>query len=81
MIPGVQSATLSDTALIRGSMSNDYVTIPGYNSKNGQRPMTYMLRVGSGFLTTMEIPVRLGRDLGGRRDPDSDGLLSLNNDH
>jgi len=25
--------------------------------------MTYVLRVGSGFLTTMEIPVRLGRDL------------------
>lgn len=49
-------------------MSNDYVTIPGHTSKEGRQPMTYVLRVGSHFLTTMEIPMLMGRDLGSR-DP------------
>ncbi|PYT27491.1 MAG: hypothetical protein DMG57_18100, partial [Acidobacteria bacterium] len=66
IIPGVRAATLSDTALIRGSMSNDFVTVPGYTPKDGRQPMAYVLRVGSHFLTTMEIPVLLGRDLDAR---------------
>lgn len=66
IIPGVLSATLSDTALIRGSMSNDFVTIPGHTSKDGRQPMTYVLRVGGHFLTTMEIPMLMGRDLDSR---------------
>ena len=65
-IPGVRSATLSDTALIRGSMSNDYVTIPGRTSKGGKQQMTYLLRAGSHFLRAMEIPVLMGRDLDNR---------------
>jgi predicted permease len=66
VIPGVRSVTLSDTALIRGSYSNDSVAIPGYTSKDGRSPMTYVLRVGGHFLTTMGIPVLLGRDLDSR---------------
>ncbi|PYT20584.1 MAG: multidrug ABC transporter substrate-binding protein [Acidobacteria bacterium] len=61
-IPGVQSVTLSDFALISGSMSNTDVAVPGYLSKDGRRPMTYEMRVGSRFLATMGIPVLAGRD-------------------
>lgn len=64
-IPGVQSATVSDQALISGWMSNTYMTIPGYAAKSRQ-PMSYVLRVGSHFLTTMGIPVVAGRDLDNR---------------
>jgi len=66
-IPGVQAASLSDVALIRGSMSNALITIPGYTPKNGNPPAPYVLRVGDHFLTTMGIPLLLGRDLH-RRD-------------
>src|SRR5207244_11955366 len=38
-----------------------YTTL--FRSKDGRPPMTYILRVGSHFLTAMEIPVLLGRDL------------------
>jgi predicted permease len=62
-IPSVRAATLSNHALISGSMSDDGVTIPGYHAANGQQPETYLLRVGSHFLTSMEIPIVQGRDL------------------
>jgi predicted permease len=66
-IPGVQAASLSDIALIRGSMSNAFITIPGYTAKDGNPPAPYVLHVGDHFLTTMGIPLLLGRDLD-RRD-------------
>ena len=68
-VPGVRSATLSNHALISSSMSNDGIVIPGYKASGGQPPMTYLLRVDSHFLTTMEIPLVLGRDLSGRDGP------------
>jgi predicted permease len=65
-IPGVRSATLSNHALISSSMSNDGITIPGYKAGGGQPAMTYLMRVDSHFLATMQIPLVLGRDLSGR---------------
>jgi predicted permease len=66
-IPGVQSATLSDVALIQGSESDNFVTIPGHIPKDGRQPVSYIIRAGRSFLTTMGIPVLIGRDLD-RRD-------------
>ena len=66
VIPGVQSVTLSDAALIGNSYSSAGITVPGYTPNDGREPMTYLMRAGRHFLTTMGIPVLLGRDLDGR---------------
>ena len=68
-IPGVRAATLSDVALISNSSSNGDLTIPGYKTRNGRSPEAYMIDVGSHFLTTVGIPVLLGRDLDERDGP------------
>ena len=63
-IPGVRSVTLSDAALISGSANTNSITIPGYSARNGQSPTTWVMQVGSHFLTIMEIPILTGRDIG-----------------
>ena len=68
-IPGVRAVTLSQLALISESMSEGGLTIPGYKSRDGKTPVADQLMVGSGFLTTMGIPVLQGRDLDGRDGP------------
>jgi len=77
-IPGVRAATLSDVALISGSGSNGDLTIPGYRPKNGGTAMAYELRVGSHFLTTMKIPIVLGRDLDNRDGPKAPRVAVIN---
>lgn len=62
-IPGVRSVTLSDAALLSGSVNTNSITIPGYSARNGQTPTTYVMQVGSHFLTAMEIPILAGRDI------------------
>jgi predicted permease len=62
-IPGVQSVTLSDFALLAGFMSNSDVSIPGYVPKDGHDPLTYEMRAGNRFLSTLGIPLLAGRDL------------------
>jgi len=66
MIPGVQSATLSDFALISNSTSNSDITISGYVPKDGRPAHPLVLRVGDRFFSTMGIPIFLGRALGER---------------
>jgi predicted permease len=66
VIPGVQSATLSDYALISRSYSNIDMTISGYAPKDGKSPSPLVMRVGGRFFSTMGIPVLLGRGLDNR---------------
>ena len=44
-------------------MSSSDLTIPGYTPKSGQVPETYHMWVGRRFLTTMGIPILIGRDI------------------
>ena len=56
-IPGVRSASFSDIALVGGRMMTGV-------SVNGARPRTgLMVSVGSGFFTTMQVPILLGREI------------------
>ena len=77
-IPGVRSVTLSDVALIANNMNDGDVTIPGYKSRDGRAPMIDELVVGSRFLTTMGIPVLLGRDLDDRDGPKAPRVAVVN---
>jgi macrolide transport system ATP-binding/permease protein len=60
LIPGVRDVTLSNFALVSGSLNMTGVTLPGFTGKN---PGTSSLNVGPGFFTTMQIPILLGREV------------------
>lgn len=68
-IPGVQAVTLSSTALISDNMSNTLVHLSGEVVERDKERTAYDLRVGSGFLSVMGIPLVAGRDLGERDTP------------
>ncbi len=59
-IPGVRGVSTSNLALISGSESSTSVKIAGYTGKNRQVSFLY---VGPGFLSNMQIPVLLGREI------------------
>jgi macrolide transport system ATP-binding/permease protein len=75
-IPGVRSATSSDTPLVGGWSSSTGITVPGIaKPPEGQRgPNTAMARVGVTFFETMEIPILAGRALDQR---DVDGAQAV----
>jgi predicted permease len=57
-IPGVRGATLSDLRLVGGRM------MTGVSVGGGKGRASLVLSVGPDFLSTMQIPLRLGRELG-----------------
>jgi predicted permease len=67
-IPGVESAGMSQHGLIQGIVSSDNLYIPGRQIKPGDSE-TYILHCSDSFLTTMRIPLLLGRDLSASDGP------------
>jgi macrolide transport system ATP-binding/permease protein len=59
-IPGVRSVTSSNFPLVSGAAGTTGVKLSGFVGKN---PGSSVLYVGPGFLTTMEIPILLGRQI------------------
>jgi predicted permease len=66
-IPGVDSASLSATALVAGSSNTTRVIPQGSAASDGQAQRTWVLEVGHTFFETMRIPILYGRTLT-RRD-------------
>jgi macrolide transport system ATP-binding/permease protein len=62
-IPGVRAATLSSYALVSNSRSSTDVRIPGHSEKYSN---VSVLNIGADFFTTMQIPLRLGREIDDR---------------
>ena len=62
-IPGIRSASVSSYALVSGSRSGTDARIAGRSSEGDH---TDVLNVGSGFFTTMQIPILLGREIDDR---------------
>lgn len=62
-VPGVRSVSLSNFALLSGSMSSRGVTVPGAVIKTDQARGVPVLPVGPRFFSTMEIPIVLGREI------------------
>ncbi len=72
-LPGVDSATIMEVRIGSGGSDNDSVLVDGRNPVPG-RPFVGVRSnfVGSGFLYTLGIPLRLGRDIA-----ESDAATSL----
>jgi macrolide transport system ATP-binding/permease protein len=62
-IPGVRSAGLSQYPLAIGSINSRLVRIPGAAPTTGSKPETCYIPVNAEFLSTMQIPILLGRGL------------------
>jgi macrolide transport system ATP-binding/permease protein len=73
-IPGVHSATLSHNHLIGQGTSATRVTVSGIVPKDSSRILT----VGPGFFGTMQIPLRMGRDISDRDRPGAPMVAVVN---
>ena len=73
-IPGVHAATLSNNPLIGEGTSATGVSVSGITPKDSSRILT----VGPGFFATMQIPLRLGRDINDRDRPGSPMVAVVN---
>ena len=62
-IPGVRSASLSEAALMGQGTSFTSVTASGARAGASERRSAKILAVGAGFLSTMEVPILLGREI------------------
>lgn len=65
-IPGVQSATLSQDALVADNTSTTSFTTPGRGPRPGEADTAWINWVGDRFFETMGIPILYGRALGVR---------------
>jgi predicted permease len=63
-LPGVQSVSMSQHALISESYDSNDISIAGYKPKPQERMDVGVLRVGPKFFETMRIPILLGRSIG-----------------
>jgi predicted permease len=63
-VPGVRGVTLSNYTLVSGSLWNTDVTAPGQQA--GSPTSSAIMWVGPSFLSTMQIPILLGRDIDDR---------------
>src|SRR5205085_1508082 len=59
-LPGVRNVSFSNYALVSGARNATDAIVPGWS---GENPNTSVLNVGSGFFTTMGIPILLGREI------------------
>jgi macrolide transport system ATP-binding/permease protein len=59
-IPGVRGVSTSNLALISGSESSTSIKLAGYTGRNQQVSFLY---VGPGFLSNMQIPLVVGREI------------------
>jgi macrolide transport system ATP-binding/permease protein len=72
-IPGVRAASLSNHAVIGTGTSGTDVSVAG----SAPEPSS-ILTIGAGFFTTMEIPMRLGREIDERDRPGSPMVTVVN---
>jgi predicted permease len=76
-IPGVESVAMSQQGLMQDSEWDAGVYVPGLGTKRGQRN-SYMLFCSASFLSTLRIPMLLGRDLVPGDEPASGRVAVVN---
>ncbi|MGC1297002.1 MAG: ABC transporter permease [Alloacidobacterium sp.] len=60
-VPGINSITLADVALISNSVSNNDFAPDGLSQKSKEDSSAYTIAVGQSYFSTMGIPIRSGR--------------------
>ena len=77
-IPAVDDATFSQLGLLSGAMSNAPIEVEG-SARTRERPQdVYLDRVGTGYFTTLGIPIRMGRDIADYDRADSPKVCVVN---
>jgi predicted permease len=76
-IPGVWNVTFSTYPLAAGYWNDTSLNIPGLAKGAGEQPTTCRLGTDQSFLTTMQIPILLGRDIQ-ERDLESPRVAVVN---
>jgi predicted permease len=61
-MPGVQSVSLANITPLSGSRWNNFISVEGYQWKQGERNVVDFNAVGPRFFETLRIPIVLGRD-------------------
>src|SRR5260370_4334930 len=77
-LPGVRSATASMHLLLSGSSRGNTITVPGYVPTPREDMGVRVLPVGTDFLTTIGIPLLMGRDLTARDDEKAPKVSLIN---
>ncbi len=77
-LPGVRGATASMHLLLSGSARGETIRVPGYTQGQGENMSVRVLPVGTDFLTTMRIPLLIGRDLTAHDDEKSPKVGLIN---
>jgi predicted permease len=62
-IPGVQAVSFSQLGLFSGGQSTIAIEVEGYEWPSNTDRETSLDRVGADYMTTLGIPIRLGRDI------------------
>ena len=72
-IPGVRAASLSNHSLIGTGTSGTGISVSGAEPQSSS-----ILTIGTGFFTTMQIPILMGREIDERDRPDSPMVAVVN---
>src|SRR5208283_1344628 len=62
-VPGVQSAALSDIALLSGDNSTSSIHVDGYQPKPEEDMNPHFMQLSPGYFATLGTPLLLGRDV------------------
>ncbi len=77
-LPGVRSATASLHLLLTGGSRSNRISVPGYTPAPKEGMSVMVMPVGANFLSTMEIPLVMGRDLTARDDENAPKVALIN---
>ncbi len=75
-VPGVESVGMSEQGLMQNSERDSGIYVPGGHAKGEQS--CYLMYCSASFLSTMRIPVLLGRDLEARDERDAGQVAVVN---
>jgi predicted permease len=77
-VAGVRSAALSNVQLLSGGVNSTSIFVSGRTYADGQRDSINRVVMSPGFFETMEMPLRVGRDITDRDDQKAPKVVIIN---
>jgi predicted permease len=78
ILPGVHAVTYSTNGLFSNSDSDEELTVEGFVHRSDQDRLVHWDRVGPGYLSTLGVPLVLGRDIGDQDTATSPKVAVIN---